>query len=227
MKKTLPYLFLIKLLLYSSIFFVACNHKEVQNQASLPVTDSSNKVEPPFKVTLISNSKDIYVVLGDTVRTGRGRGYGGAGDKALFVELYKNGEFLFSGSQWPCDRCVTSLDDFESYPCIMNNGKAYDIFVLADEKLIIVSHFEYFLYYKNTFGYWMPFTIDIYPKYISRFTHIEVFPEKKKLAFVGENTDLAGNHYKGDSLVISYKNDVFEIDQYYPKSKHLGITYQE
>lgn len=220
-----------KLLLFTNIFFVSCNHTEVHPLVPVSVADSSiTTSRPPFEDTLISNSKDLYVVLGDTVRTGRGRGYGEAGDKALFLELYKNGEFLFSGSQWPCDRCITSLKNFQfkSYPSIiMYNGKAYNVFVLSDDKIIVDAHFEYNLYYKNTFGYWMPFTLDIYPQYISRFTHIEVFPEKKKMAFVGQNWDLAGNLYKGDSLVISYKNEAFEIERYYPKSKLPNVKYCE
>jgi hypothetical protein len=28
-------------------------------------------------------------------------------------------------------------------------------------------------------------------------------------------------------LCVNYKNNVFEIDQYYPKSKHPNVTYHE
>ena len=76
-------------------------------------------------------------------------------------------------------------------------------------------------------GSWMSFNPDLCSKIIIIYIASYVFYDKINLSFVGDNSDLAGNAYKGDSLIFNYQNNNFKLDSFYLKSKLLAVKNDE
>lgn len=198
----------------------ACSEKQSIYQKTI-----YNK--PPMCDTFVCNTNDIYTVVGDTI-------------PLLFMEieslgmlltLNKNGDFLFQDTLFPNAFGAINLWESKSIRSaelnIHYHDKKYNLFVLNEDMLLIGSYFESQLYSRHPTEGWKAFDLHLYPNYISRYARTHVFPDDQKICFVGENWDLIGNPYKGDSLVVKYENGVFEIDKFYPKSKLTNVAYHE
>ena len=191
---------------------------------------AQNKLErvPYLSDTLLSNTSDDYTVQGDTIPVN----FMNKKSKGMLLKLFKNGSFLFQDTLFP-NPFGLDIDEFpntamiQKTPNVLHYKKKYELFVLTDNQLLIDYWFPRFLYFKNSKGCWKSFNLDLYPQYISRYKSSYVFPDQSKLSFVGENADLAGSAYKGDSLVVKYQNNIFKIDSFYRRSKLPGIKYYE
>lgn len=204
------------------LLFVASSCLNLENK----LEESTNK-QPFLEDTLVCNTNDIYIVVGDTI-------------PLLFMEkeslgmlltLHKNGDFLFQDTLFPNAFGAVNLWETKNIRSaelnIHYHDKKYNLFLLNEDMLLISSYFESQLYSRYPTEDWKAFDLHLYPNYISQYARTHVFPEDQKICFVGENWDLIGNPYKGDSLVVKYENGVFEIDKYYPKSKLSNVTYHE
>lgn len=183
---------------------------------------------PYLSDTLICNTSDVYTVQGDTIPVN----FMNKKSKGMLLKLFKNGSLLFQDTLFsnPFGAVIDEFPNTEmiqKMPTILHDHKKYELFVLNNNQLIIDCYFPRFLYLKNSKGSWKSFNLELYPKYISKYRASYVFTDQFKLSFAGENFDLAGNAYKGDSLVVRYQNNIFKIDSFYLRSKLPGIKYHE
>lgn len=212
------YLHLISI---SSCIFALFSCSETQNPSS------SDSIEKHFiQDTLISNTDDVYTVIGDTIPIV----FFDKENMGVFLSLYRNEECLYQDTLFPSAFGHINLwetNNFKENLSIHGSNRKYNLYVLNENMILIIGYFKNELLYKHQENGWKSVDLNIYPNFISRFLRVDIVEDEKKFSFVGENWDLAGNPYKGDSLVISYENGVFEIDAYYPKSRLTNVTYYE
>lgn len=176
--------------------------------------------------TLVCNTEDVFTITGDTIQLT----FMGKENLGMLLKLFKNDEFLFQDTLFPSGIGHLNLWETEvikSDLSILCNKKTFNLFVLNEDMLLTIGYFESLLYFNHPKEGWKAFEFHLYPGYISRYVKTHVFQDVQKISFVGENWDLTGNPYKGDSLVVSYENHVFAIESYYPKSKLPGVEYFE